>query len=160
MRKMSIALFNAVPAGAIELLFDEQDQPWFKRAHVRMFLALSQIEKSLNGLNSEESRPRSVFGPAYSTTTIGWSGPIFKRNKTDVFLSVYGVMHAIVSSRKQKGKLIDEKHQKAIEEKQRAIDEKDMQITLLDDDLAVYQDHVRQLEFNSTRMQGEIRAKD
>ena len=31
---MSLALFNAVPAGAIEILYDEQNQPWFKRAHV------------------------------------------------------------------------------------------------------------------------------
>ena len=50
--------------------------------------------------------------------------------------------------------------EKVVEKKQRAIDEKDMQIALLDDDLAVYQDHARQLEFNNTGMQGEIRAKD
>ena len=28
---MSLALFNAVPAGAIEILYDEQNQPWFKQ---------------------------------------------------------------------------------------------------------------------------------
>ena len=35
-----------------------------------------------------------------------------------------------------------------------------MQIALLDDDIAVYQDRVRQLEFNNTGMKGEIHAKD
>ena len=28
------ALFNAVPAGAIEILYDEHNQPWFKQVHV------------------------------------------------------------------------------------------------------------------------------
>ena len=49
---------------------------------------------------------------------------------------------------------------KMIDEKQKAIDEKDMQIALLDDDLTESQDLVRQLEFNNTGLQGEIRAKD
>ena len=35
-----------------------------------------------------------------------------------------------------------------------------MQIALLDDDLTESQDLVRQLEFNNTGLQGEIRAKD
>ena len=31
---MSLALFNAVLAGAIEvILYDEQNQPWFKQVH-------------------------------------------------------------------------------------------------------------------------------
>ena len=38
------------------------------------------------------------------------------------------------------------------------IDEKDMQIALLDDDLT--ENLVRELEFNNTELEGEIRAKD
>ena len=53
-----------------------------------------------------------------------------------------------------------EEHQKAIEEKQWAIHERDIQIALLDDDLAGSQEHARQLEFNNTGLQSEIRAKD
>ena len=40
------------------------------------------------------------------------------------------------------------------------VNEKDMQIALLDDDLAESQEHARQLEFNNTGLQGEIRAKN
>ena len=40
------------------------------------------------------------------------------------------------------------------------VNEKDMQIALLDDDLLNSQEHAKQLEFNNTGMQGEIRAKD
>ena len=50
--------------------------------------------------------------------------------------------------------------EKVIQEHHRDVNEKDMQISLLDDDLAAHQDRVRQLEFNNTGMQGEIRAKD
>ena len=157
------------------MLFDGQNQPWFKRAHVGKFLALSQIEKSLSGLE-RESKPRSALESTCSST-MGWSGPKSEQNKTDVFLSVYGVIYAVVKSRKSKGKelrewilkdivprgfneLLVKEHQKAIEKKQRSIDEKDMQIALLDDDLTESQDLVRQLEFSNTGMQGEIRAKD
>ena len=170
---MSLSIFNV--AGAIEVLFDGQNQPWFKRAHVGKFLALSQIEKSLSGLE-RESKPRSVFEPTCSST-MGWSGPKSEQNKTDVFLSVYGVIYAVVKSRKSKGKelrewilkdivprgfneLLVKEHQKAIEEKQREIDERDMQIALLDDDLTESQEHARQIEYNNTGLQGEIRAKD
>ena len=40
------------------------------------------------------------------------------------------------------------------------IDEKDMQIALLDDDLTESENLVRELEFNNTELEGEIRAKD
>ena len=50
--------------------------------------------------------------------------------------------------------------EKIAEQHQKAIDEKDMQIALLDNDLTESQDLVRQLEFNNTRLQAEIRVKD
>ena len=92
---MSVSLFNAVPAGSVEVLFDDGNQPWFKRAHIGKYLGHAHINTSLDGLNSEESRPRSAFGASYRTT-IGWSGPKCEQCKTDVFLSVYGVMHSVV----------------------------------------------------------------
>ena len=57
---MSLSIFNA-SAAAIEVLLDEQNQPWFKRAHVGKYLGYVHINTSLQGLNSEESRPRSAF---------------------------------------------------------------------------------------------------
>jgi len=82
---MDLELFKAVPN--VEVIIDENNEPWFKRAHVGEFLNLSNIHKSLKNLDECESRNRSSFGPTWSTTP-GWSGPKDQQNKTDVFLSV------------------------------------------------------------------------
>ena len=102
-----LSLFNAVPAGAIEVILDKENHPWFKRAHVGKFLEVAYIHTSLKGLDRVESRQRSVFGADCRSTT-GWSGPKEEQNKTDIFLSVYGVMYVIVNSRKPKGKELRE----------------------------------------------------
>ena len=79
----------------IEVLVGSEEQNWFKRAHVGKFLGLSQIEKSFVGLDKCEIRVRKDFDPSYTTTT-GWSGPKNHQNKTDKFLSLFGVMYVIV----------------------------------------------------------------
>ena len=48
---MSLALFNAVPVGAIEVLFDRHNQTWFKCAYVDKFLGIKHIDTSLEGLD-------------------------------------------------------------------------------------------------------------
>ena len=88
---MSLALFNTVPVGAIEVLFDCDNQPWFKRAHVGKFLDLPQIVNSLQKLDKSEICTRTDFGATVSITN-GWSEPKDQQNKTDVFLSIYGVI--------------------------------------------------------------------
>ena len=35
-----LVLFEAVAAGAIETLFDDQNQPWFKRADLGRYLGI------------------------------------------------------------------------------------------------------------------------
>ena len=40
---MSLELFHEVPAGAIETLFDEQNQPLFRRADLGKYLGLRNI---------------------------------------------------------------------------------------------------------------------
>ena len=50
---------------------------------------------------------RSNFRATYRSTA-SWSGPKDQQNKTDVFLSVYGVMHVIIGSKKSKGKEMKE----------------------------------------------------
>ena len=170
---MSVSLFNAVsprgsavsPVGAIEVLLDEQNEPWFKRAHVGKFLDIKHIVTSLEGLDDCEQRSRYELKMGSVART---SYP--KVQNTDSFLSAYGVMHVVVNSRKSKGKelrdwilrdVVPRGFNKLMEEEhQKAIDEKDMQIALLDDDLVESQDLARQLEFSNTGMQGEIRAKD
>ena len=47
---MSLALFNSVPAGAIETLFDDQNQPWFKRADLGRYLGIVDIRHMFKGI--------------------------------------------------------------------------------------------------------------
>ena len=47
---MSLELFHKVPAGAIETLFDEQNQPLFKRADLGKHLGIENI-KQFQGLS-------------------------------------------------------------------------------------------------------------
>ena len=75
------------------------NQPWFKSAHVGKFLDLKHINTSLEGLGKGEICVRNEFEAIYRST-----GPKDQRNKTGVFLSVYGVMHVTVNSRKEVGK--------------------------------------------------------
>ena len=44
-QKMGLELFHRVPAGAIEMLFDEQKQSLFKRADLRKYLGIENINK-------------------------------------------------------------------------------------------------------------------
>ena len=94
------------------------------------------------------------------------------QNDHDAFVDLNGALEIVVRSKKPKAakltkwlthkgvEKVTQEHQKAIEEKQREIDERDMQIALLDDDLTKSQEHARQIEYNNTGLQGEIRAKD
>ena len=96
---MSLALFNSVPAGAIETLFDDQNQPWFKRAHVGKFLEITDIKASTRTEElREEMRKRLAIPTGWIIPP--WSGPKDEQNKTVVFLSVYGVFYVIVRNKK------------------------------------------------------------
>ena len=37
---MCLSLFHELPAGAMEIIFDADENPWFKRTHVGAFLGL------------------------------------------------------------------------------------------------------------------------
>ena len=94
----------------------------------------------MNGLEKCEILTRQELVPTRRGTS-DWSGPKDHQNKTDKFLSFFGVMYVIVKSRKDKGKAlkehilkdivprgfdakieeIQEKHQQAIEEKDTCI---------------------------------------
>ena len=64
--RMSVSLFNAVPAEAIEVLTDGENQPWFKRAHVGKFLELQKILMSDKGLDKCEMKTRDTVNPKAS----------------------------------------------------------------------------------------------
>ena len=45
---MSVSLFNAVPAGAIEVLTDATGEPHFKRADLGRYLGIVDVKTSLH----------------------------------------------------------------------------------------------------------------
>ena len=49
---MSLALFNSVPAGAIETLFNDQNQPWFKRADLGRYLGILDIARNFKDIKT------------------------------------------------------------------------------------------------------------
>ena len=128
----------------IEVFVDSEEQNWLKRAHVEKFLGIEDIRTSLNGLENGEMRTRQELVPTRRSTP-GWSGPKDQQNKTDKFLSVYGVMYTIAYSWKDKGKVLKEHILKDIvprgfdarikeiqEEYQQAITGRDNQIEALE----------------------------
>ena len=82
-----------------EVFVDSEEQNRFKRVHVGQFLGIENIRTSLNDLEKCEILTRQELVPTVRRTA-GWSGPKDQQNKTDKFLSVFGVMYAIVNSQK------------------------------------------------------------
>ena len=131
----------------IEVLVDSEERNWFKRADVGKFLGIEDIWTPLNGLEKCEMLTRQELVPTWCTTP-GWPGPKDEQNKTDKFLSVFGFMHIIVNSQKDKCKALKEHILKDIVPRsfdaridgiqgkhQQAIEEKDAALALLNDDL-------------------------
>ena len=154
---MSVSIFNAVPAGAIEVLSDANAALHFKRADLGRFLGLVNVKATYRDISTVSRKLLSnrVISPH----------PSQRQNDHDAFVDLEAALEIVVRSRKPKAveltKWLTRKGvEKVVKDRQKAIDEKDMQIALLDDDLTESQDLVRQLEFSNTGMQGEIRAKD
>ena len=149
----------------IEVLVDSDGENWFKRAHIIRYLGLAKILKSVEGLDTQEMPQRDDI-KAMVSNLYPWSGPKDHQNKTDKFLSFFGVMYVIVNTKKDKGKALKEhilkdivprRFDAKIEEikgkHQHSIEEKDPTIALLNDDLKNH-------EYENVGLQGEIRAKD
>ena len=156
---MSISLFNAVPTTAVEVLTDATGAPQFKRADLGRFLGIVDIarnfKKNIATVSRSEIAAKARVAPY----------PQERQNDHDAFVDLEGALEIVVRSKKPKAvelvKWLTRKGvEKVVSEHQKAIDEKDTQIALLDDDLAESQEHARQLEYNNTGLQGEIRAKD
>ena len=97
---MTLALFNSIED--IEVLIDCDNKPWFKRAHVGAFLGLEDIRTSVRNLEGDEFCTRKQLGARYVMPGN------FKGQDHDVFLSVYGVMHVVINSQKERGKELKE----------------------------------------------------
>ena len=92
----------------IEVLVDSEEQNWFKLAHVGKLLGVEAIRKSLNGLEKCEILNRQELVPTRRGTPVWpvWSGPKDQQNKTDKFLTFFGVMYVIANSQKDKDKVL------------------------------------------------------
>ena len=86
----ALVLFEAVAAGAIETLFDDQIQPWFKRADLGRYLGIIDIRHMFKGI---KTTPRLEI--------MGGVQPLGKRkNPHDAFVNLDGVLEIVTKSRK------------------------------------------------------------
>ena len=159
---MSLELFHEVPAGAIEKLFDDQNQPLYKRADLGKYLGIEDIKHNFKDFPSHYTRPRSEI-------EAGGQAPRLRRTKNphDIFINLDGSIEMPIRSKKPKAVTLvkwltkkgvektQEEHQQAItdrnnqiqahrqkilrpnEDHQQTIEEKDATITLLNDDLKI-----------------------
>ena len=68
---MSLELFQKVPAGAIKTVFDDQNQPLFKRSDLGKNLDIRNIRDDFKEFSSDYSRPRSKIEDVCVTYPLG-----------------------------------------------------------------------------------------
>ena len=133
---MFVSLFNAVPAGAIEVLTDATGEPHFKRADLGRYVGIINIKTTYRDV---ETKLQGVV----------WTHPLLQsQNDHNALVGLEAAFEIVLRSRKPKAvELVKWLTRKGVEnvaeEHQKFIDEKDMQIALIDDDLAGSQDLVR-----------------
>ena len=164
---MSITLFNAVPAGAIEILTDAEGSPHFKRADLGRFLGIVDVKATY--------RDTSTVSRKLLSNGVGLPHPSQRRNDHDAFVDLDGALKIVVRSKKSKAvelvkwltrkgvEKIAEEHQRAINEMEKiagenrkVISEKNAQIALLDDDLTDAQRSVVVLEHDNLELRAEV----
>ena len=93
---MSLALFNSVPAGAIETLFDDQNQPWFKHTDLGRYLGIVKVRNSMHiplHFMCKREDMKGVLRPV----------PLGKRkNPHDAFVDLDGAIYIATNSKKEK----------------------------------------------------------
>ena len=146
----------------IEVLADNKEQNWFKRAHVGKFSGLVHIHRSTARLADEDQKTRAFLQAERGCHM----NPREDAQDHDIFISLTGAFYVIVNSPKDKGKALkkhipkyivprgfDARTEEIQERHRQAIEEKDATIALLNDDL-------KNREYENVGLQGEIRAKD
>ena len=147
----------------IEVLADNKEQNWFKRAHVGKFSGLAHIHRSTARLADEDQKTLAFLQAERGCHIMN---PREDAQDHDIFISLTGALYVIVNSRKDKGKALkkhipkdivprefDARIEEIQERHRQAIEEKDATIALLNDDL-------KNREYENVGLQGEIRAKD
>ena len=142
---MSYELFHKVPAGATETLFDNQNQPLFKRADLGKYLSIEDIRHNFKGFPSHYTCPRSDL-------EAGGRAPSLRKTKNphDIFINLDGSIEMAVRSKKPKAvalvKWITEKDiEKIQEEHQQAITGRENQIQALEATYEAYQQKILRL---------------
>ena len=131
---MPLALFEAVPAGAIETLFEDQNQPWFKCADLGRYLGIVKVKSSMHIPSHFMCKRQDIKG-------VWPQAPLGKRkNPHDVFVNLDGAIYIATNSKKEKAAaliswLVKKGVEKLQEEHQMQIEGKDAAIALLNDDL-------------------------
>ena len=69
--KMSLELFRKVPVGAIKTVFDDQNQPLFKRSDLGKNLDIRNIRDDFKEFSSDYSRLRSEIEGVCVTYALG-----------------------------------------------------------------------------------------
>ena len=129
---MSLELFHKVPAGVIETLFDNQNQPLFKRGDLGKYLGIEGIRHNLKDFPSHYTRPRSDLEAGGQVPSLGRT-----KNPHDIFINLDGSIEIAVRSKKPKAvalaKWLTKKGiEKMQEEHQQAITGRDNQIKSLE----------------------------
>ena len=95
---MSLELFHKVPAGAIETLFDAQNQCLFKRVDIGRNLGIRNIRDNFKDFSLHHVHPRSEIEGVGVTDTLGRT-----KNCHDIFINSDSAIEIAVYSEKTQG---------------------------------------------------------
>ena len=93
--KIILELFQEVPVGAIETLFNYQNQPLFKRADLGKYLGIKNIGDNFKDFPSHYTSPRLRIEVGGLTTPLGRT-----KNLHDVFINLDGCIEMAIQSKK------------------------------------------------------------
>ena len=129
---MSLELFHKVPAGAIEALSNDQNQPLFKRADLGKYLGIEDIKHNFKDFPSHYTHPRSDLEVGGQAPSLGRTN-----NSHDIFINLDISIEMAVRFKKPKAvalvKWLNKKGvEKIQEEHQQAITGRDNQIQALE----------------------------
>ena len=94
---MILELFQKVPAGAIQTLFDDQNQTLFKRSDLGKYLGIRNIRDNFNKVSLHHARARSEIEGVDVTNPV-------RRTKYshDIFINLESAIEIAVRSKKPK----------------------------------------------------------
>ena len=85
-----------MPAGAIETLFDDHNQPWFKRADLGRYLGIVKVKNSVH-ITSHFMCKRQDIERDCCTVPLGK-----RKNPHDAFVNLDAAIYIATNSKKEK----------------------------------------------------------